>query len=64
MLNRRTSGASIAGVQPVMPTGGFANDGTNLAGGIIGSALYFCKTTTPSNFLYAATMTASIVEID
>jgi hypothetical protein len=47
-----------------MPTSGFAIDGTNLAGGIYTSALYCCKTTTPNSYLYAATMTASIVEID
>ena len=64
MLSGKGSGSSFAGVTPVMPTAGFANDGTNLAGSIFSAAFYCCKTTTPSNFLYAATVTASIVEID
>jgi hypothetical protein len=64
MSTSRGSGSTIAGVRVVMPIAGFANDGTNLAGSPKGSALYVCKTTTPSNFLYAATMTASIIEID
>jgi hypothetical protein len=64
MLSGKGSGSSFAGVTPVMPTAGFAIDGTNLAGSIYGSAFYFCKTTTPNSYLYAATVTASIVEID
>ena len=58
-------GTTMGGVTVVNPSMGWMLDGTNLVSvpnsGRLNSV---CKTTTPSTFLYAATMTASIVEID
>jgi hypothetical protein len=57
-------GTSYAGITAVNPSNGWMIDGTNLVGSPVGSTLVaVCKTATPSNFLYAATVTASIVEI-
>jgi hypothetical protein len=57
-------GTTYAGVIVANPSNGWAIDGTNLVGTQSNGKLnQVCKTTTPSNFLYAATITASIVEI-
>jgi hypothetical protein len=56
------TGNSIAGTKIVSSAWGFTSDGTNMVGST--SRLDFTmNTTTPSAFLYAATVTASIVEI-
>jgi hypothetical protein len=57
-------GATYAGIISVNPSNGWMIDGTNLVSSQSGQPLTgVCKTSTPSNFLYAATVTASIVEI-
>lgn len=57
-------GSTFAGVTVVNPSNGWMIDGTNLVASKYNVNLAnVCKTTTPSNFLYAATVTASIVEI-
>jgi hypothetical protein len=57
-------GSTFAGINVVNPSNGWAIDGTNLVGTQSNGKLNaVCKTTTPNNFLYAATVTASIVEI-
>jgi hypothetical protein len=62
--NGAGTGSSFAGVSVVNPSNGWAIDGTNLvATQSNGKLNSVCKTTTPTNFLYAATVTASIVEI-
>jgi hypothetical protein len=55
-------GATIAGVTVVQPDWGFTTDGTNMVGFNyrIGNTM---NTTTPGSFVYAATISASIVEI-
>lgn len=56
------TGNSVAGTKIVSPNWGFTSDGTNMVGST--SRLDFTmNTTTPSAFLYAATVTASVVEI-
>lgn len=63
--NNAGVGTSFAGTLIVNPNNGWMLDGTNLVSTTSGQQLNrVCKTTSPSNFLYAATMTASIVEID
>lgn len=58
------TGASYAGISTVAPGNGWMIDGANLVStGQNGKLNAVCKTSTPSNFLYAATVTASIVEI-
>jgi len=57
-------GSSFAGVTVVNPSNGWMIDGTNLVSSRNGTNLTnVCKTTTPSQFLYGATVNASIVEI-
>ena len=57
-------GSTFAGVTVVNPSNGWMIDGTNLVASRNGTNLTnVCKTTTPSSFLYGATITASIVEI-
>jgi hypothetical protein len=57
-------GTTYAGITAVNPSNGWMIDGTNLVGSQVGQPLTaVCKTTTPSSYLYAATVTASIVEI-
>lgn len=57
-------GASYAGIVTVNPSNGWMIDGTNLVSTQNNGYLTgVCKTTTPSSYLYAATVTASIVEI-
>lgn len=57
-------GSTFAGVIAVNPSNGWAIDGTNLVSSQYGGTLVgVCKTSTPSNYLYAATVTASVVEI-
>lgn len=57
-------GSTVAGITAVNPSNGWMIDGTNLVSCQSGTSLTaVCKTATPSNFLYAATVTASIVEI-
>jgi hypothetical protein len=63
--NNAGLGASIAGTLIVNANLGWMLDGTNLVAANNNQQLdKVCKTTTPSNFLYAATMIASVVEID
>ena len=63
--NNAGVGSSIAGTLIVNANNGWMLDGTNLVSTNSGQQLNkVCKTTTPSNFLYAATMTASVIEID
>lgn len=63
-FNRATSGTSIAGNTVVSPTYGWSGNTSFLVSIPGGDNLAsVCKTATPSNFLYAATITASIVEI-
>jgi len=58
------TGTTYAGINLVSPSNGWMFDGTNLvATQSNGKLNAVSKTTTPSNFLYAATVTASIVEI-
>lgn len=62
--NYNSIGSTFAGVTAVNPSNGWMIDGTNLASTQNGQGLNkVCKTTTPNSFLYAATITASIVEI-
>lgn len=57
-------GSSYAGILAVNPSNGWMIDGTNLVGSQSGQTLVgVCKTATPNSYLYAATVTASIVEI-
>jgi hypothetical protein len=64
-VNAAQIGTTIAGVSVVNPSNGWMLDGTNLVGSANSGRLNaVCKTSTPANFLYAATMTASVVEID
>jgi len=58
------TGATIAGVFVISPSNGWMLDGVNLVS--TGNATQLnavCKTTTPASYVYAATVTASIVEI-
>jgi hypothetical protein len=58
-------GTTIAGVVAVNPSNGWMIDGTNLASTTNSARLTnVCKTATPTNFLYSAIMTASVIEID
>jgi len=57
-------GSSYAGITSVNPSNGWMLDGTNLVSTATNGTLTgVCKTSTPSSYLYAATVTASIVEI-
>jgi hypothetical protein len=63
--NAAQVGTTIAGVTVVNPSNGWMLDGTNLVSSPNSGRLNaVCKTSTPANFLYSATVTASIVEID
>ncbi len=61
-LTGASTGSSFAGISTVSPSLGWALDGTNLVG-VNNRINGFMKTSTPANFLYAGTITASIVEI-
>jgi hypothetical protein len=55
-------GSSVAGTKIVNPAWGFTSDGTNMVGSTT-QLDFTMNTTTPSSFLYASTVTASVVEI-
>jgi hypothetical protein len=62
--NRATNGSTIAGNTVVNPTYGWSGNTSYLVSIPGGTTLAnICKTNTPSSYLYAATVTASIVEI-
>lgn len=57
-------GVSMCGIPVVNISGGFANDGTNFVSWTTGgNPSNITKTSTPSNYAYAATLTASVIEI-
>jgi hypothetical protein len=65
ILNTAGIGSTIAGVPVVNPSLGWSFDGTNIVSMAENQNLTkVCKTSNPASFLYSATMTASVVEID
>jgi hypothetical protein len=56
------SGSGLAGTKIVSPNSGFTSDGTSMVGATT-QLDFTMNTTTPAAFLYAATVTASVIEI-